>query len=66
MMRDLENATKAAQAAALLVADLRALMASENLLLSDIALNELGVASLLCGRLQRLQSNLEQMDGNHG
>lgn len=66
MTRDLENATKAAQAASLLVADLRALMASENLLLSDIALTELGVASVLCGRLQRLQANLEQMDGNRG
>lgn len=66
MTRDLENATKAAQTASLLVADLRALMASENPLLSDIALNELGVVSVLCGRLQRLQSNLEQMDGSHG
>jgi hypothetical protein len=62
MSRDLENATKAAQGASLLVADLRALMASDNLLLSDIALNELGVASTLCGRLQRLQANLETME----
>lgn len=62
MTRDLENATKATQTAALLVSDLRALMASKNLLLSDIALNELGVVSLLCGRLQRLQANLEQME----
>jgi hypothetical protein len=62
MSRDLENATKAAQGASLLVADLRALMASDNPLLSDMALNELGVAATLCGRLQRLQANLETME----
>ena len=64
MTPDLENATKAAQSAALLTDDLRALVRSDNPLLSDIALRELADVAALRTRLERLQANLEQMDGN--
>ena len=40
MSADLENATKAAQTAALLAADLRELIRSDNLLLAELALRE--------------------------
>lgn len=66
MTRDLENATKAAQTASLLASDLRALVLSGNLLLSDIALAELAIVTALQTRLERLQANLEQLDENHG
>ena len=64
MSADLENATKAAQTAALLHADLAALVRSDNLLLSDIALAEVGIVYGLRVRLERLQANLARtMDG---
>lgn len=59
MSRDLENVVKAKQAAALLAADLRALVMSDNLLLSDLALAEVDLVERLHTRLARLQSNLE-------
>lgn len=62
MSRDLENATKAAQCAALLVADLQDLVGSNNPLLSDAALVALEEATPLLIRLQRLQSNIEVME----
>lgn len=62
MSRDLENATKAAQSAALLVGDLKDLVGSNNPLLSDAALAALEVATPLLMRLQRLQSNIEVME----
>lgn len=66
MTRDIENATKSAQTAALLVSDLRALVQSGNPLLADIALAELAIVAPLQTRLERLQANLEQLVGNHG
>ncbi len=62
MNRDLENVTKAAQCAALLCSDLRALVCSDNLLLSDATLAELERVTALHIRLQRLQTNLETME----
>jgi len=62
MSRDLENATKAAQCAALLVADLKDLVRSDNLLLSDAALADLAIVAAVHIRLQRLQDNLETME----
>lgn len=59
---DIENATKAAQCAALLCDDLRELVRSDNLLLSDIALQHLGFAQNLKADLDRLASNLKQME----
>lgn len=59
MTRDLENATKAAQSAALLVADLKALVRSDNLMLSDAALAELERAMEQQIRLERLKFSLE-------
>lgn len=64
MTRDIENATKAAQTASLLASDLRALVVSGNLLLSDIALAELVIVTALQTRLERLQANL--LSGNRG
>lgn len=65
MSRDLENATKAAQCAALLVADLRDLLKTENPLLADIALAEIESAAEIHRRLKRLQANLEIMPTTH-
>jgi hypothetical protein len=62
MSPDLENATKAAQAASLLACDLQALVRSDNPLLSDIALSELGRVVALSTRLERLRANLEEME----
>lgn len=62
MSCDLENATKATQCAELLCSDLRALVCSDNLMLSDVALAELDRATALHLRLQRLQANLETME----
>lgn len=62
MNRDLENATKATQGAALLIADLNDLVRSDNLLLSDAALAELALVAAVHIRLQRLQDNLETME----
>lgn len=62
MSRDLENVTKAAQCAALLVADLKDLVRSDNLLLSDAALVELERAAEQQIRLERLKFSLETME----
>lgn len=62
MNHDLENTTKAAQCAALLCEDLRELVRSDNLLLSDIAMQHLGFAQNLKANLDRLASNLKQME----
>lgn len=62
MNRDLENATKATQGAELLCNDLKALVRTNNLLLSDVALAELEIVAALHLRLQRLQANLETME----
>ena len=62
MNKDLENATKAAQCAALLCEDLRALVSADNLVLSDIALRHLGNAQTLSADLDRLAANLKKMD----
>jgi trans-aconitate methyltransferase len=60
---DLENATKALHAAQFLVSDLRALVSSADLLLSDVALRELADAAALEGRLQRVVLALTPRDG---
>ena len=62
MNKDIENATKAVQCAALLCADLYELVRSDNLLLSDIAMEHLADAQNLKARLERIASNLEQME----
>lgn len=58
MSADLENATKAAQTAALLAADLRELIRSDNLLLAELALREAEVVGHLKVRLEMLQALL--------
>ena len=58
MSADLENATKAAQTAALLAADLRDLIRSDNLLLAELALREAEVVGQLKVRLELLQALL--------
>lgn len=64
MTNDLENATKAAQTAALLCSDLHELVKSENLLFSDIAIatEKLEQASELCQYLEQLQDKLKAME----
>lgn len=62
MTPELENAAKAAQCAALLCDDLRELVRSDNLLLSDIAMQHLADAQNLKANLDRLASNLKQME----
>jgi len=62
MTRDLENATKAAQCAELLCGDLRELVKSENLLLSDVALAHLQTATRLRTDLERIAGLLKQME----
>lgn len=62
MSRDLENATKAAQSAALLCKDLSELFKSDNLLLSELAFAELTLAANLRVRLERLQTHLKTME----
>jgi len=62
MSKDLENATKAAQCAALLCDDLRALVRSENLILSDVAMHHMADAQNLKANLDRLAANLKQME----
>lgn len=59
---DIERTTKAAQCAALLCGDLRELVRSPNLLLSDIAMQHLADAQNLKANLERLASNLKQME----
>jgi len=61
MKADLEKATKASQCAALLCDDLRDLVSTENILLSDIALNHLAIAAKLDADLDHLVSSLAQM-----
>lgn len=58
MIADLENATKAAQTAALLAADLRELIRSDNLLLAELALREAEVVGQIKVRLEMLQALL--------
>lgn len=62
MSPNLENATKAAQCAALLCDDLRALAVTDNLILSDVVMAELEIAVAQRIRLQRLVDNLAQME----
>ena len=66
MTLDLENTVKAAPTAALLADDLSALVRSDNLLLSDLAVIELGIVTRLRLRLERLQMNLQQMGAQNG
>jgi hypothetical protein len=56
---DIENATKAYHSAQFLVSELRALMKTENLLLSEIALRDLENAADIEIRLKRVLSILE-------
>lgn len=63
MSPDLENATKAAQCAELLCQDLKMLAATDNLILSDVAMKELEIAAAMRIRLERLAANLKQMAG---
>lgn len=58
MNADLENATKAAQTAALLQQDLNELVRSDNLLLSDFAMRELEALRGIRTRLELLQALL--------
>lgn len=58
MSADLENATKAAQTAALLQQDLNELVRSDNLLLSDFAMRELEALRGIRTRLELLQALL--------
>lgn len=58
MSADLENATKAAQTAALLQQDLNELVRSDNLLLSDFAMRELEALRSIRTRLELLQALL--------
>lgn len=58
MSADLENATKAAQTAALLQQDLNELVRSDNLLLSDFAMRELEAVRDVKTRLELLQALL--------
>lgn len=62
MSKDLENATKAAQAADLLCQDLRALANTDSLILSDAIMAELDIAAAQRNRLERIASNLKQME----
>lgn len=52
--KDLEHATKALHAAQFLISDLRSLVSSENLLLSDIAIRLLTDAAAMADRLDRV------------
>lgn len=63
-MTDLEKATIAAQCAALLCQDLKALVVTDNLILSDVAVKELEIAAAQRIRLERLAANLKQMSGD--
>lgn len=58
-MTDIENATKAAQCASLLCADLQALAKSDNLLLADLALHHLETTAKLRISLERIHANLQ-------
>lgn len=60
MSTEFENATKAAQCAALLCDDLRELVRSPNLLLSDIAMQHLADVQNLKANLERLAFNLKE------
>lgn len=62
MNKDLEKAIKAAQCAALLCDDLLALVSTDNLVLSDVAMNNLCNAQNLKANLDHLASNLKKMD----
>ena len=62
MNNDLEKATKAAQCAELLCQDIRALAATDNLILSDVVMKELEIAASQRIRLERLAANLKQME----
>jgi len=62
MTPDLEKVIKAEQGASLLLADLRDLARSDNLILADVALSEIRIVAELHIRLQRLSSNLQQME----
>lgn len=63
MTPDLENATKAAQTAALLADDLRALIRSDNLLLAELAMREAEIVGYLKVRLETLQALLAREEG---
>jgi len=55
---DIENATKAAQCAALLVSDVRALAASRDLLLSELGMETLELVVKIEQKLKRIESIL--------
>lgn len=62
MSRDIENAIKAAQCAALLCDDLRALAVTDNLILSDAVMADIAIAAEMRIRLERIASNLKLME----
>lgn len=62
MNHDIENAIKAAQCAALLCDDLRALAVTDNLILHDAVIAELQIAAAQRIRLERIVANLKQME----
>ncbi|HBP5172453.1 TPA: hypothetical protein L5674_006382 [Pseudomonas aeruginosa] len=55
-----ENVTKAAQCAALLVSDVKAVAASSNPLLAELGIEALQAATELEQRLQRLEAILKE------
>jgi hypothetical protein len=63
---DVENATKAAQSAALLQADLGDLLRSENPLVSELALREVDVIVASRVRLERLAALLDELEASRG
>lgn len=63
-MSDLEKATVAAQCAALLCNDLKAMAVTDNLILSDVIVKEIEIAVAQRIRLERIAANLTQMAGD--
>ena len=62
MKRDLEKATVAAQSAAFLCNDLKAMAVTDNLILSDVIVKEIEIAVAQRIRLERIAANLTQME----
>lgn len=61
-MNDLEKANVAAQCAAFLCNDLKAMAVTDNLILSDVIVKELEIAVAQRIRLERIVGNLKQME----
>jgi hypothetical protein len=62
MTSDLEKAIVAAQCAAFLCNDLKAMVVTDNLILSDVIVKELEIAVGQRIRLERIAANLKQME----